>query len=100
MLADELSSISTSFINGVKALGEEGKKLFLDDPKKGESESVESAKCFEDIDTKINLHLNQIYLDTSNAVSNIEECRKFLFSICKYIIANSIDVQAKTEPTV
>jgi len=98
MLANELSNISTAFITGIKAACEEGKKLFLDYSKKGENETAESSKCAEDIDTKMNLHLNQIYLDTSNAISNIEECRKFLFPICKFVVANASDLQVEVEP--
>jgi aspartokinase len=37
------------------------------------------------IDHKMNMCINTIYLDIGTAISNIQEAKKFLFSICKYV---------------
>jgi len=37
-------------------------------------------------------------LDTSNAISNVEECRKFLFPFCKFLVAHvAVPDLSKTE---
>jgi hypothetical protein len=37
--------------------------------------------------------VNHLYLDSSNAVSNIQDCRKFLFPICKSLLVKGIKQQ-------
>jgi len=94
MLVEELSNISVAFIDCIRTLCEEGKLHFSEFGTRGEKEMEESVRCSEDIETKMNLHINHIYLDTSNGISNVEECRKHLLSICKYVVTNA--VQANT----
>lgn len=89
MLIEEITNISNAFIDAIKALGEEAKSNFTEYSNKGDAEKEESNKCAEDIDTKMNLHVNHIYLDTSNAVSNVEDCRKFLFPISKSLAGST-----------
>jgi len=92
MLTDELSNVSSAFVDTARSLGAEAQSHFSQFGKRGEPELVESKKCTEDIDTKVNLHINHIYLDTSSAISNIEECRKFLYPICKYLVSTSLQL--------
>lgn len=83
LLEKELSNVSTNFIESIHSLSNEGKSF------------VESSKVKEDIDTKANLHLNHIYLDTTNAISNIHDCKKHLFSFCKALFIFFIDSTTK-----
>jgi len=92
ILIEEITNISNAFIDSIKSLGEEAKANFAEYSNKGDAEKEETNKCAEDIDTKMNLHVNHIYLDTSNAVSNVEDCRRFLFPITKSLAGNTIQL--------
>jgi len=89
LLNERLTKISTSFIDCVQAITEAGKTDCLVFSSKPEA-ATESKKCAEDIDTKMSLHVNHIYLETSNAISNVEDCRKYLFSISKSLLVSSL----------
>ena len=45
----------------------------------------------------MSLHVNHIYLETSNAISNLEDCRKFLFSITKSVLVSSLAPKEEKE---
>lgn len=57
----------------------------------------EAEKSSADLDNKMSLHVNHIYLEVSNAVSNLEDCRKFLFAIVKCILVTSLTPQEALE---
>eukprot|EP01114_Cavostelium_apophysatum_P004675 TRINITY_DN1500_c0_g1_i2.p1 TRINITY_DN1500_c0_g1~~TRINITY_DN1500_c0_g1_i2.p1 ORF type:complete len:582 (-),score=190.53 TRINITY_DN1500_c0_g1_i2:2163-3908(-) len=92
MLSEELNTLSNAYIEAMRSLCETGKANFEELGKKGEAELEESKKCTEDIESKLGLHENHILLDTSNAIANIEECRKFLFPICKSFITATLSL--------
>jgi len=88
-LSQDLTAVSNSFIDCIHSLSEEGKASFQHFAK-SEKGADESSKCSEDIEIKMGLHVNHIYLDSSNAVTSLQECRKFLFPICKCLLASNI----------
>jgi len=97
MLSEELNTMANAFIETIKSLNETAKNNFEELGKKGEAELAESQKSLEDLETKSSLHVNHILLDTSNAISNVEECRKFLFPICKSLVTSTVAIPAAEE---
>jgi len=87
---NELSQVSNSFVESIRVLSEEGKEQFATFAKRSEQDLSESNKCREDIESKTNLHMNHIYLHTSNAIANIQESTHFIFPICKSLLVPSM----------
>jgi len=98
LLNDKITKSSTALIDGFQEITEAGKTECAQLGKKAEL-SEDSKKCLEDLDTKMSLHVNHVYLETSNSIANLEDCRKFLFSVCKSLLIASL-VVPKTEEKV
>ena len=71
-ISDHISTVSTLFIDAVKATA-----------------SV-SADLQKSLETKVNFRVNGIYLDAGNAISNAQEGKKFLLNVIKYLSLLSI----------
>jgi hypothetical protein len=66
-ISDHISTVSTLFIDAVKA-----------------TVNV-SADLQKSLETKVNFRVNGIYLDAGNAISNVQEGKKFLLNVTKYL---------------
>jgi len=89
-LAEELSRLSGTYNENLRSVGEKGVRLFEKIAQQNKEKSEECDKCTEDIDNKTNAHANHVYLETSNAVSNIQDCRKFLFAVSKTLMLDVV----------
>lgn len=81
-MSDHISTVSTLFIDAVKA-----------------TVSV-SADLQKSLETKVNLRVNGIYLDAGNAISNVQEGKKFLLNVIKYLSLLAIKQRAVTDTPV
>jgi hypothetical protein len=72
-LSEEMTKVSTLYIDEMKEITQLAKTVV----------SKEDLRTF--VDSKLNKCTNNVYLDTGIAISNIQEAKKFLFSVCKYV---------------
>eukprot|EP01119_Soliformovum_irregulare_P011889 TRINITY_DN3033_c0_g1_i1.p1 TRINITY_DN3033_c0_g1~~TRINITY_DN3033_c0_g1_i1.p1 ORF type:complete len:577 (-),score=223.17 TRINITY_DN3033_c0_g1_i1:52-1761(-) len=93
ILVADLSAVSINFIDSLRIISDDGKVHINNLGKNRSEEAEECAKCAEDIETKTELHVNNIYMETSSGVSNIQESRKFLLQICKFLLLSSFNSQ-------
>jgi hypothetical protein len=49
-----------------------------------------SNQIIEEVETQINLHSNNVYLETNNSFDNVRDCQKHIFSIAKSLYVSSL----------
>jgi len=98
-LVEKLQALSNAYINLVKLLKQDANDTFTEFAKKGEAELEESKRCADDIETKTNLHINQILHASSGALSNVQDCKKFVFPVCKSMLLASVTSSSHADPT-
>ena len=81
-ISDHISTVSTLFIDAVKA-----------------TVNV-SADLQKSLETKVNFRVNGIYLDAGNAISNVQEGKKFLLNVIKYLSLLAIKQRVVTDAPV
>ncbi|PRP81408.1 hypothetical protein PROFUN_11029 [Planoprotostelium fungivorum] len=96
-LSEELSRLSAVYNDNLRSVGESGVRFFEKITQQNKEKASEGERCTEDIDNKTNAHANHVYLETSNAVSNIQDCRKFLFAVSKTLILQVLLQSAEVE---
>lgn len=78
-ISEHISTVSTLFIDAVK------------------STVNVSADLQQSLETKVNFRVNGIYLDAGNAISNVQEGKKFLLNVIKYLSLLAIKQRTVTD---
>jgi len=86
ILINELSILSDKFAQAMHAVVDHGKIFIQKIDVNTEDHIALVNQSLEEITGKIEIHLSHVALDTSNAISNIQDCKKFLFPVSKSLM--------------